>query len=209
MEDNKQRLFIAVPIGAEAIAEISSLIEGLRKGFKFINVPMTWTKPETIHLTLQFLGDTPSREVPEIVDVVGQIAKQYGPLNLKVHEIGVFPNWKRPRVLWVGVGISGTRLGELQAQIWNSTERFAEKKEENRFQPHLTIGRFKSFAGMDTAKNIVIGHRRFKTCHFTATELVLYRSELSTTGARHFEVHRFPLAEDNKSLQNDHQLHDN
>lgn len=186
-------MFVAVPIPTPIVDQVSELIAGLKKGCKFINFPMTWTQPNSLHITLKFLGDIRQSQVEEISRELNRITNHHAPLRLKIHEMGVIPNWKRPRVLWLGVGSNGTTLQDLQAEVWQQLDRYCEKREKNEFHPHLTIGRFKSFAGIDTAKNVIISHRGFKTEHFEVGRIVLYRSVLLPSGAVHHPVEEFGM----------------
>jgi len=184
-------MFVAVPIPAPIVEQVSEFIAGLRKGCKFINFPMTWTQPSSLHVTLKFLGEIRQSQVEEISRELNRITNHHRPLRLKIHEIGVIPNWKRPRVLWLGVGSNGTALQDLQAEVWHQLDKYCVKREKNEFHPHLTIGRFKSFAAIDTAKNVIISHRGFKTEHFDVNGIVLYRSVLSPSGAVHHSEGEF------------------
>ena len=94
------RAFIAIPIPAPVRACIGGVQTGIRRhGFK-----MRWVRPESVHLTLKFLGDIPVSDIDRVRPVMGDAAYVFSPFTLCAKGAGVFPGIQRPRVLWVGLG---------------------------------------------------------------------------------------------------------
>ena len=95
----KLRLFVALELPPHVLEALEAVQRDLR-----VQVPeraARWVRPEGIHLTLKFLGDVPAGQVGEIEQGLHAAAKGHAPFELRTEGLGVFPNPKRARVLWV------------------------------------------------------------------------------------------------------------
>ena len=104
--DQTLRVFIATAISGEAYRALEQVIAGLRQE---IPSGVTWVKPEGIHLTLKFLGNVKREPLSRLQKAVTSGVIAHSPFRLYLSGSGVFPNRRRPRVLWAGV------QGELEA----------------------------------------------------------------------------------------------
>jgi 2'-5' RNA ligase len=100
-----------------------------------------WVAPDGIHLTLKFLGDTPAGQVAEIAATLRAACSGFAPFEIVVEGRGCFPNFRRPRVVWVAVRDSGRMLASLQDAIERQVAPLGFPTEERGFTPHLTLGR--------------------------------------------------------------------
>jgi 2'-5' RNA ligase len=131
------RLFIAVELSDEIHQKLGELIRQIQPvGIKGIN----WVKPDNIHLTLKFLGDTPRRQVMSIIDSLAATTKGTAPFEISVEKTGCFPNPRDPKVLWVGVAPSEALL-QLQKGIDQELAKLNIPTETRPFSPHLTLAR--------------------------------------------------------------------
>jgi len=168
--------------------------------------PVRWVQPETSHLTLHFLGET-ERERAELVrlalpDVVGA----HSAFDLRTAALGVFPNFRRPRVLWLGLHGPVHRLETLQQDVGGALRRLGFAVEDELYHPHITLGRVRNDDGervrLRDLPNAVKG--RFidqgtgaavapPPVPVAVREVVLMRSHLEKGGARHESIASFPL----------------
>lgn len=102
-----------------------------------------WVRPEGIHLTLKFLGDVPLNTIDQISATLKRICIDHVPFKVRVSEFGCFPNFRRPRILWIGVQDLSTRLSDLHGEIETGLSKLGFEREARHFHPHLTIGRVK------------------------------------------------------------------
>jgi len=187
------RLFVAVelpPLIKAALAEVQGLLKQ--------RLPPTcvgWTRPDTLHLTLRFLGNVPEAELAKLKDGLARAVGHFHSLPLTSEQLGCFPDRRFPRVLWAG--IHGPGLSELQAAVSAACEPFAEKPDDKRFTGHITLGRFRHLRPADAEQVRQelkrLHERRFGT--WTAGEVILFRSELRPDGARHEPVFSWNLQE--------------
>ena len=137
------RLFLAIDIPPFAREKISEV----QDRFKHLDLNAAWVKPANIHLTLKFLGDTNPRQVPEIKERLAEKVSSISRFPVSLGEIGVFPNFKNPRVLWVGLEDPQNRLTAIQKIVEDEMTRLSFPPEHKNFSPHLTLGRIKSLKG--------------------------------------------------------------
>jgi 2'-5' RNA ligase len=112
-----------------------------------------WTRPESIHLTLQFLGDVPPGQIDAVADALRDGCRGKTGFTLDLQGIGVFPNPRRPRIVWVGVSEPTGALAARHREVGRALSPLGFPSEERPFQPHLTIGRAARHAsGRDLAE---------------------------------------------------------
>src|SRR5438552_8300487 len=100
------RTFIGVDIGKAIRDRAVALQEKLAQASDVVK----WVEPENIHVTLLFLGEVDNREVPAVCRVVADETAGHAPFEMTVEKLGCFPNPRRPRVLWIGVGEGAAEL---------------------------------------------------------------------------------------------------
>jgi 2'-5' RNA ligase len=135
------RAFIAVPVDPLVIGQITEVQRTLRE--KTSPDFARWVRPEQLHLTLRFFGNVPLDQLPAIEAATRMACVSLPEFKLAAQAVGCFPNFRAPRVVWVGITGEIGRLDEFRQAIANHTRSFGEPPEERPFQPHLTIGRIK------------------------------------------------------------------
>lgn len=144
------RAFIAIHLPDQLKRELLAVSDRLAAQLPPRSV--RWVKPAQMHLTLRFLGDTAVSRLPELAQVLDASAAQAAPLALHLHELGCFPNRRRPRVIWVGLQGDLAALAALHASLTAALAALGWPPEDRPFQPHLTLGRIddgRALAGAD------------------------------------------------------------
>jgi 2'-5' RNA ligase len=142
-----------------------------------------WVRSEGMHLTLKFLGELSPPQLDEIKTILGRDAEGTGSLKIAVRGVGVFPNPKNPRVIWLGIDPEDNRLLQLQERIDHGLEPLGFRPEERKFRPHLTLGRVRSSRGLDDLMKALAVHHNFLAGECVLDHLHLIRSELKPGGA--------------------------
>jgi 2'-5' RNA ligase len=132
------RLFIAIELSDEMKASLAKVVSLLNRRSQSA---VRWTDVANLHLTLKFLGDTPSQRVPELTQAIEQASQGIPPFTLELGNPGAFPNNLQPRVLWVGLAGDYSTLARLQQRVEDACEALGFPREGRRFVPHLTLGR--------------------------------------------------------------------
>lgn len=177
------RSFIAIELPRnvkDGLARLRSELETAEHPF------IKWVNPESIHLTLKFLGNIPFKQVAEITKAIEAASKGISPFHLEISSLGAFPNLKQPRVLWVGIGGEIDTLLRLQQNIDFALASLGFAKEERSFMPHLTLARIRQGASPLERKNFgeLAMSASFEGSYpIDAKAVSLMRSQLTPEGA--------------------------
>jgi 2'-5' RNA ligase len=142
------RTFIAIEISDD----IKKMLDQIESHLKYAGADVKWVKPETIHLTLKFLGEINEEKCEEVKEALNSIAKYMKPFELTLKDMGAFPKIENPRVVWVGLGKGAAESAALASGIDDLLSKTGFAKEERPFSPHLTIGRVRSPMNKDKLK---------------------------------------------------------
>ncbi|MGV8074602.1 MAG: RNA 2',3'-cyclic phosphodiesterase [Syntrophobacteraceae bacterium] len=183
------RTFIAIDLPStvrEAIGKLESELRGTQASVR-------WVRPESIHLTLKFLGNVSQEQVEGIQKALQEVASAVAPFRLQPIGCGAFPSVKQARIVWVGLGGvdgKGDKLLGLQQAVEKALIPLGFKEEDRSFKPHLTLGRVKGRQHLYSLREVLVANQAFEAEAFDVTELVLYKSELLPDGARYTPLFR-------------------
>ncbi len=184
------RAFLAVEPQEEILQAVIRLQEKLKRE---ISGKLSWTRPGGQHLTLKFFGDVSAEEVRSISRVVQNRLQSVRPLHLTIKKLGVFPDARRPRVLWCGTSGDTERLAALQKQLETDFAGIGFPEEDRPFRAHLTLARIKDPREVSGLSEALTRHAAFSTGEFTVGEMVLFQSRLTPLGAIYTRLAVFPL----------------
>lgn len=196
------RTFIAIDLPASLKAEIDALQTEIREALRPQggDRALNWVNVQKVHLTLRFLGETEDRQRQQIGLILQEIAQDQPPFDLHLTGIGVFPNWPRMRVLWVGVGGEVERLKQLQAKVESAAREGGFAAEENSFSPHITLARVDRNAANQQVRTMgeflrswaqTRGNRTWGS--WRVDELIHMQSELRPSGAIYTPLRHHPF----------------
>lgn len=150
---------------------------------------MRWVSPESLHLTLRFLGEVPAASVDAITGAVATAVAGIRPFALALGAPRAFPTPRRARVLVLEVAKSEA-LARLAAAVERGVVAAGLAPETRRFRPHVTLARLRR--GKDFPAVTATDTPAAET--FDVAEVVLFQSELRSSGARYTALARLPLA---------------
>ena len=169
------RLFVGVPLADEVIEELSTISMRLRSS----DDGLRWSTPESWHITLQFLGNTPQYEC-----IVAQLRELRSPaVAIQLEGLGFF---ERAGIFFAGVRLT-PQLATLQENVTAATSLCGFVPETRPYHPHITLARSKKKGarGLRDLKNRI--HREPAFTHFAAETIALYES-LVRPGGSHYEI---------------------
>ena len=174
------RAFIAIELDRAVLRRIVEATDELKQKISDIR----WTPQDNCHLTLKFLGDVDERQIESTGHALNRELSLFPRFSINAKGLGVFPDAKKPRVLWVGV--EGKPLAALAERVENALAPLGFEQEKRSFTPHLTIGRWRQFKRADKELADVLAkwqERDFTGC--AVHEVVLFQSILSPRGAEY------------------------
>jgi len=175
------RLFIAIDLGEQVrgrVIEELAALQGLAPDAK-------WVRPESIHVTLAFLGHLPEAKVAGVRTAIENTSSTCRPLSLHVRGIGSFGSSRRPRVLWVGLEGDLELLGRAKQRLESELVPLGYEPEQRAFSPHLTLARSRNPSGDSNLLRCQERGRKLDFGSARVDRLILYRSDLSPKGARY------------------------
>jgi 2'-5' RNA ligase len=184
------RAFLAIDPPENILQAMYRLQEKLKRE---ISGRISWTKPQGQHLTLKFFGDISTEDVKNICSAVQNRVASGQSLNLKIEKLGVFPDARRPRVIWCGVTGDVEKLSVLQKQLDSDFAAISFPMEDRPFRAHLTLGRIKDSHGLTGISEALTKNSAFAAGEFNCTELILFQSKLSPKGAVYTKLAEFVL----------------
>ena len=183
------RAFIAIAVSEPVLNSCEEIMARLRN----LNVHGRFSKTESIHLTLQFLGNIEEDQIVRIAQVLEQAGSGVAPFDLEVGRLGVFPHLTHPRVVWIGVEPVDA-LMTLQSKIQQGLEPLGFPKENRDFHPHLTLLRLKSRKNLrQLAQYIDTEGPGLRAGVIQAEQIHLYQSILKPQGAEYLKLFTFRL----------------
>jgi 2'-5' RNA ligase len=157
-----------------------------------------WVGPESIHLTLAFLGEVEAGRRAGLEAALSQALQSHTAPRMFLDGLGAFPNRRRPRVIWAGLQeTGGSSLLPLQASVAAALEPLGWEPEHRPFQPHLTLGRVRDAAGGRLDPRLAAWLEAGKTPpspERILDRVALVRSHLGPKGSRYEDLTSWRLA---------------
>jgi len=195
------RIFIGIDLDPEVRGRIQRFLEGV-EGFA---PEARWMRPESLHITVKFIGEQPPERVEAITERLRRL--ESSAFEIRAGGYGFFPTAKAPRVFWIGIH-AGQQLAELAGSIDIATAELGVPREDRPYSPHLTLAR--AVAGRSSGslkwrkangpnatfavlekRLAAMGEIDFGT--MTANEFILYQSQLSPAGSKYTKLQRFSM----------------
>jgi len=194
------RLFIALDIDDAIRQCITRFMDGVSP----FAPDARWVTPESLHVTLKFVGEQPDASVERIRLALQSVAASTTEIHFRGY--GFFPTVKSARVFWVGMD-AGPQLAALAATIDDATAALGIPKEDRAFSPHLTLARSRGGSGSPRSLTIDKPNRAFEHLqqklasrptpdfgNMTPREFFLYQSQLSPKGSKYTKLAAFALS---------------
>jgi 2'-5' RNA ligase len=190
------RIFVALDI----IDAIRDRITRFMEGFRGFVPDARWVRPESLHVTLKFVGEKSPEFVEKIKQALSSVHAETTDISFRGY--GFFPGPKAARVFWIGIE-SGPQLSSLANAVDETLFALGIPKEEHAFSPHLTLARAggRSERGQKGHAPNVFQHLQEKLAALTIPdfgtmrprEFFLYQSQPQRGGSRYTKIAAFPL----------------
>lgn len=187
------RTFIALALPDSLSGPLTQVSNNLQRVLEGKQV--RWVDVPNIHLTMKFLGDVSEKNISMINEIIQNEAASHKQFEISLGGFGVFPNFARPRVIWVGVE-APDELINLQRRIDGETTRLGYMPGQRKFSPHVTLGRVSRNANPKEVRSISGFLRKHKVGFLGAariTEVNLFQSKLGPKGAVYSKMFTAPL----------------
>jgi 2'-5' RNA ligase len=187
------RSFIAVDFPETIVKRLAEITQYLQT-----QTPpgaLRWVTVKNLHLTLNFLGDVPKNKMENIKACIQETTRPFAPFEISIEGLGMFPNAKRPRVIWLGVVHDNTLLA-LHDALEQNLAPLGIKPEKRAYDPHLTVARVSRRAENQAVKEIgqTLSQFRVKSLGpIRVDQIQLYQSDLTPKGPIYTRLLSAPL----------------
>jgi 2'-5' RNA ligase len=191
--NNDKRVFIAINLDSEIKEYIAKIQERIEQLSDNLHGKIKLVEKENLHISLKFLGNLNSMAIEKTKEVLQRVSQQYQPFLIDLSKnIGMFPNFKRPRVIWIGVGKGKNKIIEIYQALENELKAESFYQTENNFSAHITLARIKYIKNsqkmVDYLKTIKIDNLSQKVL-----SIYLMESCLTNEGPIYHVLKDFPL----------------
>ncbi len=182
------RAFLAAYVDEELIDKITKV----QKQLKEVDAPVKFVEPHNLHFTFKFFGEIDEEKTEEIISAVKGKVQNYEPFELSIKDVGVFPNPRYIRVLWLGVE-DPEPFSKLQRDLDENFVKLGFKKERS-YVPHLTMGRVRGAKNKDALISKIEELKEVEIGKMKIEKLLLMESVLKRdTGPVYTVVKEFEL----------------
>lgn len=154
----RRRVFIAINLPEDIKKELAGY------GDKWLELPCRWTKPDNLHITLEFLGYVSDDDLLAVCNAAKDVASKHDAFEIKLNKIVYGPPKKMPysraeletgrsaesgdrppRMVWVE-GEASRELSALKEDLEKAlADSVGHSPETRGFSPHITLGRIKTW----------------------------------------------------------------
>ncbi len=190
MSRRTMRTFVAVPLDSGIRQRAVALQGQLGQA----GTPVKWVEPENLHVTMLFLGEVDAREVLDVCRSVQNAAEAIPPFEIEVTGLGGFPNLRRPRTLWIGVGEGAAEMVGLHDALEGPLlELGCYRREDRGFTPHITLGRVKTGDLTDPMQTALAKSAAWRGGRQPVNSVHVLSSELTANGPTYTVLSRCKL----------------
>ncbi|NIA13087.1 MAG: RNA 2',3'-cyclic phosphodiesterase [Nitrospiraceae bacterium] len=186
------RIFIAVELPKPVKQALQELSGRLRAKSERVS----WVHPDRMHLTLRFLGDVGPEPLDALRERLRPAYAGRAPFTLCVEGAGVFPNRRRPSVVWAGIGPVEGPLAKIQAEAEDAARAIGLPAEKRAFRPHLTLARIRDPRAGAPLLARLDREPAFRAGEFLVDAVSLFSSELTRQGPIYRRVEEFSFDRD-------------
>jgi 2'-5' RNA ligase len=179
------RVFIAIEIPNE----IRKALGDVQRALRPLTSNAKWVAPESIHITLKFVGETPEKRLEDIDTALTGLS--WKPFTITVHGVGFFPGTRSPRVFWAGM--EAPTMEGLSEQLDTRMERLGFEKEKRAFRPHITLARAKNTRIDASLVSAAAKYEDHDFGSFAVDRVFLFKSTLKPSGAVYEKLKEFLL----------------
>jgi 2'-5' RNA ligase len=182
------RCFFAVDLADE----VRRAVVTARRELEGAGAEVRWSRPESLHVTLKFLGDVEAERIAAVAAAAESVVSGEAPFVMRAVGMGGFPSLERPRVLWAG--LEAAALARLATALDAALAGLGLAAKEEPFRPHLTLGRVRSLRRFGPLRAALerMGKRDFGVSR--VDRIVLYRSHLQPGGSVYEQLASLALA---------------
>lgn len=191
---NTRRTFIAINLDSEIKRCLTDIQKEINLFKSNLELRTKFVEKDNLHISLKFLGDLNDEQIEKTISLLKKVSAENQHFSISLAKnIGSFPDFTRPRVIWAGIEKGSNLISRLYFSIENIMKSESFYQQEMKFALHITLARIKYIRKpkrlKDFVENILIEDvsQQIKT-------IELMESQLCKDGPKYSIIHSFPLA---------------
>jgi len=140
-----RRIFVAINIPRQ----FQKTVREFQKELSRERLPIIWSRPENLHITLVFLGEISGWELSKLGGIADDVSESVSPLPLTFGKIGIMKRRYHSQALYLEPKHSRKLLGLQRDLEKELVEEKIMETPRRGFKPHLTIGKFRQDTSLD------------------------------------------------------------
>ena len=183
------RIFLAINPPEDVRQRVWEATAPLREA----SANVAWVPEPKIHLTLKFIGEMPEERIEPLVGAMMTMARTHAAPMVHLETAGAFPNFRRPRVVWMGIE-QEPRLELLHHDVEVACGQLGHELEGRAYRPHLTLGRVRRPLADEELKLLRTAAKRIRfTDEFHARSIDVMQSVPGPGGSKYSLVASAPM----------------
>lgn len=183
-----KRLFAAIDIIPDE--NFLKIYFDLTKRLHFANI--NWVKPENMHLTVKFFGETPVAEIEKINKVISETTANHKGFNFEIKNTGIFGSKYKAKVIWFGTEKSEV-LKSLAENLHVNLDKNGFLQDRQNFVPHITLGRIKDVQNKKRFQAEVDEYKNTFVQKVLIDSIILYESLHFSPDPQYKKINEFKL----------------
>ncbi len=167
--------------------EVKKEIEKIQYELGKIKAKIKLVETNKLHFTLKFFPHIEFEDINKIIKIVDNLHLEE--IEIKYNKIGVFPNYNKISIIWIGIDQESTNQISNIYNLINNKLKDNNIQKDQRFIPHLTIARVKNCEDkkyiqkvIEKYKNIIFGQEKIN-------KIKLKKSILTSNGPIYSNLH--------------------
>lgn len=185
------RTFVALPLPAAALDAFAALGDALDDLARARRVRLRRTAPDHLHITLKFLGATPTEQIESVSAVIDRVAVELNRESVRVSGWACFPRPARARVIALQLDAGTPQLARAARTLDEGLHELGFTSDDRDFRPHVTLARL----GRPTDLRWLAGESAVRVVEFELDRLVWFESVLGGSGARYQVLREWGLGD--------------
>lgn len=192
MQTINKRIFIAIDIAGSA--SLKAMIRNFRRTLAGDSIK--WVEDDNFHLTLYFLGETNIKTIDNLITDISREIENISKFSISLQGVGIFGNINNPKVLWIGIKDKSGNLKTIQGKLSKMLVNYDFPEDQQKFSPHLTLGRIRAIKDISPLKNLIEQYREVPFQELKVSKIVLHESKLTHSGPIYSTIKEFPLSQE-------------
>lgn len=183
------RLFFAIELHDALRTALDHAIAPLRVA----EPALAWVPSDKLHLTMKFVGEADDAGAARLAAAATEVAAGHGPFEMILGGVGAFPNFRRARIVWLGVE-ADPRLELLHHDLELACDAAGFEVEGRPFRPHITLARVRTPLSLERARPFArVARRVAYAASQEVRALGLIERTMGPGGSRYSRLHMAPL----------------